>query len=101
MITGPALLEPAPRDEKHIIRTVQKSGMFPKNAPHMCAAYMHHFERMQANAEVRAMQERRRAMHNVRVERSRDGVPYQGEAHRTMISLTLRCCKIHVPEACC
>ena len=57
-----AALQPPPRDEQQIIRDATKSGMFMSSGPSMREAYMRHFERMQANAEVRAMQEQRRAM---------------------------------------
>ena len=59
---GDALLEPAPRDEQRIIRDAQRSGMFPKDGPSKRQAFMRHFAMMQQNAEVRAMQERRRSM---------------------------------------
>ena len=57
-----AALQPPPRDEQRIIRDARASGMFMPSGPSRRAAYMRQFERMQANAEVRAMQERRRAL---------------------------------------
>ena len=57
-----AALNPPPRDEQKIIMTAQRSGMFPKGGPSKRAAFMRHFAMMQQNAEVRAMQERRRGL---------------------------------------
>ena len=54
--------KPLPRDEEDIIREARKSGLFLSSGPERRAAYIAHFARMQANAEVRATQERRRAM---------------------------------------
>jgi hypothetical protein len=59
---GDALLEPPPRDERRIIRDAQMSGMFPRGMPSKRAAFMRQFGLMQQNAEVRAMQERRRGL---------------------------------------
>jgi hypothetical protein len=60
--SGAELLKPPPRDEQRIIRDARSSGMFMKDRPSKRAAYMRHFATMQQNAEVRAMQERRRAL---------------------------------------
>ena len=49
-----------PRNEKQIIKDARNSGMFMKSVPSKRAAFMRHFEFLQQNAEVRAMQERRR-----------------------------------------
>ena len=54
--------KPLPRDEEDIIREARKSGLFLPSGPDRRAAYMAHFANMQANTEVRATQERRRAM---------------------------------------
>jgi len=51
-----------PRNEKRIIKDARNSGMFMKNVPSKRAAFMRHFEILQQNAEVRAMQDRRRNM---------------------------------------
>ena len=59
---GDVLLEPPPRNERKIIKDAQQSGMFPKGGPSKRAAFMRHFGMMQQNAEVRAMQERRRGL---------------------------------------
>jgi hypothetical protein len=40
----------------------QRSGMFPKSGPSKRAAFMRQFGMMQQNAEVRAMQDRRRGL---------------------------------------
>ena len=56
------LLEPAPRNEQQIIRDAIRSGMFLNSAPSTRAALLRHVEMMEANAQVRAVQERRRAM---------------------------------------
>ncbi len=65
-----AAFEPVPRDEERIVRDGRKSGMFPKQSASKRAALMRHFATMQANAEVRALQERRR---------------YQQDAQRTQM----------------
>ena len=56
------VLGPPPRNEQQIIKAARDSGMFMKSVPSKRAAFMRHFEIMQQNAEVRHMQERRRAM---------------------------------------
>ena len=56
------VLKPPPRNEKQIIKAARDSGMFMKSMPSKRAAFMRHFEIMQQNAEVRAMQDRRRNM---------------------------------------
>ena len=56
------VLKPPPRNEKQIIKDARDSGMFMKGVPSKRAAFMKHFEILQQNAEVRAMQERRRNM---------------------------------------
>ena len=65
-----AAFEPVPRDEERIVRDGRKSGLFPKQTASKRAALMRHFAIMQANAEVRALQERRR---------------YQQDAQRTQM----------------
>ena len=57
-----AALNPPPRDEQKITMEAQRSGMFPKSGPSRRAAFMRHFAMMQQNADVRAMQERRRGL---------------------------------------
>ena len=56
------VLKPPPRNEKQIIKDARDSGMFMKSMPSKRAAFMRHFEILQQNAEVRAMQDRRRGM---------------------------------------
>ena len=56
------LLKPPPRDEEKIISDAKRSGMFPKGMASKREAFMKHFAMQQQNAEVRAMQERRRGM---------------------------------------
>ena len=56
------VLKPPPRNEKQIIKAARDSGMFMKSMPSKRAAFMHHAEIMQQNAEIRHMQERRHAM---------------------------------------
>ena len=53
---------PLPRNEADIIHEARKSGMFMLSGPSRRAAYMAQYERMHANEQVRATQERRRAM---------------------------------------
>ena len=55
------LLEPAPRDEGQLIRDALRSGVFMKSAPSSRAALIKHFEIMEANAQLRTVQERRRS----------------------------------------
>ena len=55
------LLEPMPRNEQQIIRDAIRSGMFLNSAPSTRAALLKHIEMMEAYAQVRAVQERRRA----------------------------------------
>ena len=56
------LLEPMPRNEQQIIRDAIQSGMFLQSAPSTRAALLRHIQTMEANAQLRAVQERRRAM---------------------------------------
>ncbi len=56
------LLEPAPRNEQQVIRDAIRSGMFMNSAPSTRAALLRHIQNMEANAQQRAVQERRRAM---------------------------------------
>ena len=56
------LLEPMPRNEQQIIRDAIRSGMFLNSAPSTRAAMLKHVEMMEANTQLRAVQERRRAM---------------------------------------
>ena len=56
------LLEPMPRNEQQIIRDAIRSGMFMQSAASTRAALMKHVEMMEANAQLRAVQERRRAI---------------------------------------
>ena len=56
------LLEPMPRNEQQIIRDAIRSGMFLQSAQSTRAALMKQVEMMEANAQVRAVQERRRAI---------------------------------------
>ena len=65
-----AAFEPVPRDEQRIVGDGRKSGMFPRQTASRRAAFMRHYAVQQANAEVRAMQERRR---------------YQQDAQRTQM----------------
>ena len=58
-------LKPPPsqdRNEKQIIKDARNSGMFIKDVPSKRAAFMRHSEILQQNAEVRAMQDRKRNM---------------------------------------
>ena len=56
------LLEPMPRNEQQIIRDAIRSGVFLNSAPSTRAALLRHVEMMEANAQLRAVQERRRAI---------------------------------------
>jgi phage-related minor tail protein len=56
------ILEPAPRDEGRLIRDALRSGMFPQRAASTRAALVKHAELMEANANLRAVQDRRRSM---------------------------------------
>ena len=56
------LLEPAPRNEQQIIRDAIRSGMFLQSAASTRAALLKHVQQMEANAQVRAVQDRRRAI---------------------------------------
>ena len=56
------LLEPMQRNEQQIIRDAIQSGMFLQSAPPTHAALLRHIQTMEANAQLRAVQERRRAM---------------------------------------
>ena len=56
------MLEPPPRNEEHIIRDAIRSGMFLHSAPSTRAALLRHIQTIEANAQLRAAQERRRAM---------------------------------------
>ena len=56
------VLQPPPRNEKQIIKDARDSGMFMKDVPSKRAAFLRHSEILQQNAEVRAMQDRKRNM---------------------------------------
>ena len=56
------LLEPAPCNEERIIRDALRSSVFMKSAPFSRAALLKRMEIMEASAQFRAVQERRRAM---------------------------------------
>ena len=56
------LLEPMSRNEEQIIRDALRSGMFLQDAPSTRAALIRRVETMEANAHLRAVQERRRAI---------------------------------------
>ena len=56
------LLEPMPRNEQQIIRDAIRSGTFLNSAPSTRAALLKHVEMMEANAQMRAVQEKRRAI---------------------------------------
>ena len=56
------LLEPMPRNEQQIIRDAIQSGMFLQSAPSTRAALLRYVQMMEANAQLRAVQERRRAL---------------------------------------
>jgi len=56
------LLEPAPRNEQQIIRDAIRSGTLLQSAASTRAALLKHVEILEANAQVRAVQERRRAI---------------------------------------
>ena len=60
------LLEPAPRGEQQLIRDALRSGMFLNDAPSTRAELIKRMEITKANAEVRAVQEQRRAMDEAR-----------------------------------
>ena len=60
------LLEPAPRNEQEIIRTALRSGAFLQSAPSSRAALLKRMEVMEANAQLRTVQERKRAMEDSR-----------------------------------
>lgn len=62
VLKPPLSLSKIDRNEKQIIKDARDSGMFIKSVPSKRAAFMKHFEILQQNAEVRAMQERRRNM---------------------------------------
>ena len=51
-----------PRNEQQIIRDAIRSGMFLNSAPSTRAALTKHVEIMEASAQLRAVQERRRAI---------------------------------------
>ena len=53
------VLKPPPSNEKQIINDARNGGMFMKSMPSKRAAFMRHYEILQQNAEVRAMQDRR------------------------------------------
>ena len=74
------LLEPAPRNEQEIIRTALRSGVFMKSAPSSRAALMKRMEMMEANAQLRTVQERRRAME----ESKRAQMDYDRQLSETM-----------------
>ena len=56
------LLEPMPRNEQQIIRDAIRSGVFLQSAPSTRAALLKQVQMMEANAQIRAVQERRRAI---------------------------------------
>ena len=56
------VLEPPPRNEQEIIRDAIRSGMFLHSAASTRAALLKHVQQMETNAQVRAVQERRRAI---------------------------------------
>ena len=56
------LLEPMPRNEQQIFRDAIRSGVFMQSAASERDALMKHVEMMEANAQLRAVQERRRAI---------------------------------------
>ncbi len=56
------LLEPPQRNAAQIIRDAIRSGMFMNSAPSTRAALLRHIQTIEANAQLRAVQERRRAM---------------------------------------
>ena len=56
------LLESASRNEEQLIRGALRSGMFLNSVPSTRAALIKRVELMEANAQVRAVQERKRAM---------------------------------------
>ena len=56
------LLESATRNEQEIIRDAVRSAMFLQSAASTRAALLNHVQQMEANAQVRAVQERRRAI---------------------------------------
>ena len=56
------LLEPAPRNEQQIIRDEIRSGMFLQSAASTRTALLKHVQQMEANSQVRAVQDRRRAI---------------------------------------
>ena len=55
-------LVPIPGNEEQIIRDARRSGMFLESGRSTRAALAKHMETMEANAQVRAVQERRRAI---------------------------------------
>ena len=56
------LLEPPPRNEQEINRDAIRSGLFLHSAASTRAALLKHVQQMETNAQVRAVQERRRAI---------------------------------------
>ena len=56
------LLEPAPRSEKRIVGDALRSGVFMKSMPSSRAALLKRMEIMETNAQLRLVQERRRAL---------------------------------------
>jgi hypothetical protein len=60
------ILEPAPRDEARLIRAALRSGMFLQSAVSSRSALVKHVELMEANANLRAVQERRRSLDQAR-----------------------------------
>ena len=51
-----------PRNEQQIIRDAIRSGMLLNSAPSTRAALLKHVQQMEANAQVRAVKDRRRAI---------------------------------------
>ena len=60
------LLEPAPRNEEQLIRDALRTGMFLNSAPSSRADLIKRVEPIEANAQLRALQDRRRAMDEAR-----------------------------------
>ena len=56
------ILEPAPRNEEQIIRGALRSGVFLESAPSSRAALIKRMELVEANAQLRTVQERKRSM---------------------------------------
>ena len=88
------ILEPAPRNEEQIVRDALRSGMFLKTAPSTRAALMKRMELMEANAQLRAVQERKRAMDESR----RTQMDYDRQLSETTETMHCPCADLQPPN---